>query len=642
MITFFRSFFQSKLGIAITLAFLGLIAFAFASSDVANTGTFGGVSGGDRVAVVGAEKIGTSELATSANAAVNSLRQQDPTISMPAFVAQGGLEQVLDQLIERASLTVFAERLGLRAGTNLVNSEIISIPGFRGPSGEFSEDIYRQALAQQNLTDEMVREDFRAGLFVRQMLVPAAFGGRVPDKIAARYAALSKERRKGAIAVIPATAFAPKTQPTDAQLATYYRANRNDYIRPERRVLRYVTFGDDTLGPIAAPTEREIAARYSRDKSQYSASESRTITQLIVPTQQAAQSIRQRVQAGGSLDAAAQQAGLQTTTLGPVTRAQLRSQSSAAVAQSIFAAPSGTVAVPARSGLGFHVARIDTVTTTGGQTLAQVRGEIVSAITAEKRRAALNTLAERVEEQVDNGESLADIAGELRTKVIATKPVTAAGQIYGEQGRVSDVLAPALQTAFQMEEEDPQLAEIEPGKTFLAFEVTDIVPSAAAPLKEIRERAVLAWQLSEGSKRAKQAADRVMKRVDGGASLLAALRAEKIALPAPETIDLSREQLGQGQQVPPAVALLFSMAETTTKRLEAPQNAGWFVVRLDDIEAGKIANGDPQLAQIKSELNQTMAREFSDQLRKAIEESVGVERNQAAIDAVRQQLTGSN
>ena len=62
MLQLFRSFFKSKVGIVVTLAFLALIALAFASMDVANTGTFGGVTGGDRVAVVGDRRIDTSEL----------------------------------------------------------------------------------------------------------------------------------------------------------------------------------------------------------------------------------------------------------------------------------------------------------------------------------------------------------------------------------------------------------------------------------------------------------------------------------------------------------------------------------------------------------------------------------------------------
>ena len=642
MITFFRKFFQSKAGIAITLGFLGIIAFAFASSDVSNTGTFGGVSGGDRVAVAGDTKINTAELANSAQSAVSNIRRQNPTISMPAFLEEGGLESVLDQLIERASLSEFAEMIGLRAGTNLVNSEIMNIPAFRGADGNFSDEAYRQAISQQSLTDAMVRNDLKAGLFARQLLVPAAFGGKAPEKIVARYASLFRERREGAIAVIPAQAFAPAAGPSEAQLAKFYETTRGDYIRPERRVIRYFTFGDDALGTVAAPSEKEIAARYNQNKAQYAPSESRTITQLIVPTQQAANSIRDRVQKGGSLEAAAREAGLEAAKVGPITRSELASQTSDAVAKAVFEAGSNTLATPARSGLGFHVARIDAIDRKAGQTLAQARGDIETALRAEKRRQAMSDLAESIEEQVETGGSLTEIAGEIKAKLVTTKPITGAGQIYGEQARVDAILAPALQTAFQMEEGEPQLAEVEPGKTFLVYEVTTITPSAAAPLKDVRERVIAAWKLAEGTKLAKAAADRIMKRVQDGTTLAAAMSAEKVKLPSPDSVNLTREQLGQAQQVPPPLALMFSMAEGTTKRLEAPRNAGWFVVRLDNIEAGTLEKDAPQFAQAHAELSQTMAREYSDQLRKSIQTVVGVEKNETAIAAVRRQLTGAN
>ncbi len=642
MITFFRRFFQSKFGIAITLAFLGLIAFAFASSDVANTGTFGGVSGGDRVAVVGDEKISTSDLASAANTAAANARRQNPTISMPAFVEQGGLEDVLAQLIEQTSISEFAERYGLRAGTNLVNSEIINIPAFRGADGNFDDTAYRQTLQQQGLSDAMVRDDLRSGLLARQLLVPGAFGGKVPDKFAIRYASLVKERRRGSIGVVPSLVFAPTDDPTEAQLSAFYEETRGDYIRPERRVIRYFTFGDDALGSLSPPTDQEVAARYEENSAEYAPSESRRVTQLIVPTQQAANAIRDRVQGGGSLEVAAREAGLQTVTLGPIDLSELTGQTSAAVAQAVFEADRGAIATPARSGLGFHVARIDAVERKAGRSLDQVRGEIVATLTEEKRRNALADLAETIEEQAETGVSLPEIAGEIDAEPKSTRPITGAGVIYGTQQRTDPLLAPALQTAFQMEEGEPQLAILEPGRTFLVYEVTEITPSASAPLAEIRERVVVGWRLSEGLKLAKEASERIMKRVAEGSTLAAAVRAEEKTMPPVQSINRSREELGQGQQVTAPLALMFSMAQGTIKRLEAPQDAGWFLVQLDDIEAGTISRDDPQFAQVQQELNQLMSREYSDQLRKAIQAEIGVERNDTAIDAVRRQLTGGN
>jgi len=642
MITFFRRFFQSKIGIAVTLAFLGLIAFAFASSDVANTGTFGGVSGGDRVAVVGGEKISTSDLASAANVAVNNARRQDPTFSMPSFIEDGGLETILEQILERSAISEFAQKYGLRAGTNLVNSEIINIPAFRGADGNFDDNAYRQAIGQQGLTDAMVRDDLRSGLLARQLLVPSAFGGRVPEKFAMRYASLVKERREGSFGLIPSALYAPSDDPTDEQLRTYYEANRGDYIRPERRIIRYFTFGDAELGDLAAPSDEEVAARYEENREAYAPSENRTITQLIVPTQQAANAIRERVQAGGSLEAAASEAGLQTVSLGPIGRTELVAQTSAAVAQAIFDTDRGSVAEPARSGLGFHIARVDAVDRKAGRNLEQARTEIVSTLAEEKRTNALADLAETIEGQAESGVSLPDIAKEIDVETKSTRPVTGAGQVYGTQEGADRVLAPALQTAFQMEEGQPQLAVLIPGQMFLVYEVTEITPSAAAPVADVREQAITAWKLSEGLKLAKDATDRVMERIAEGSTLAAAIRAEDKAIPAVETINISREQLGQGQRVAAPLALMFSMAQGTTKRLEIPQNAGWAIVQLEEIEAGTISKDDPQFQQASLELSQSISREYSEQFRKAVQAEIGVERNEVAIEAVRKQLSGKN
>lgn len=132
MIQLFRKFFSSKLGIVITLAFLGLIAIAFASMDISSTGVFGGVSGGDRVAVVGDERIDAAELSMNATSSLDQARQSDPTITMQAFIARGGLEGVMRQLIERTTIAEFARRHGMRASDRLIDSELLQIPAFRG------------------------------------------------------------------------------------------------------------------------------------------------------------------------------------------------------------------------------------------------------------------------------------------------------------------------------------------------------------------------------------------------------------------------------------------------------------------------------------------------------------------------------
>ena len=642
MISIFRNFFSSKLGLSLTLGFLGLIAFAFASSDVANQATFGGVSGGDRVAVVGDEKIGNADFSRAVANAVDQVRQENPTITLPVFAAQGGFEEVLEQMIDRYAIGVYARKYDLRAGENLVNSEILKIPGFRGPDGNFSQQSFQESLRRLNMNEAMLRREIGDSLLARQIILPGLSGAQMPQKFAMRYASLLRERREGSVAFIPSASFAPGGDPNEQQLSAYYEENRGDYIRPERRVIRYAMFGVENLDTDVTPTDEEIAARYERDRALYAVSEDRTITQLIVPTQDAANSIRDRVNGGASLASVAREAGFSTTQIGPINKEDYGNQASDAVATAVFAASRGLIAQPARSSLGWHVVRVDNVTSIAGRSLATVTPEIREQLLQEKRAFALADLSARIEEQVDSGVALSQVAQELEVEISSTAPITADGRIYGVPGaQLPPQLVGAVNTAFQMDEGEPQLAEIARGTTFMIFEVSDITQSAAAPLDEIREQIVLSWRLAEGAELARATADRVIERIGANSSLAAAMGEEETPLPPVDELNINREQLlAQGQQIPPALALMFSMAEGTTKRLEAPNDLGWFVVDLTDIETPEIAANDPIIAASRQQLRGAIGDELAQQMTRAMRQELGVETNSAALEAVKRQMTG--
>ena len=640
MLQFFRDFFKSKFGVIFTLAFLVLIALAFGLTSVEINGLTGGVGGSDNVAVVGDQKISQSDLSAAVTTAYQNQQQQNPTLTMQQFIAGGGMNQVLDQILQRTALAEYAHKNGLRAGKRLVDSELVQIPAFQGPDGKFDQNLFNAALRQRGLSEELVRNDIAAGLYARQMITPAGFGTTASQGVALQYAMLLKERRKGSIIALPSAAFAPKGDPIDEQLKAYYVAHHADYMRPERRVIRYASFGEQALANVAPPTEAQIAARYNQNKAQYEAKSTRTFTQMIVPTEAAAKAVEDEVKRGQSLTASASSKGLATTTVGPVTKADFAAQSSAAVADAAFAAAQGAVVPPTRGGLGWYVLRVDKIENTPARTLADVHDEIAKALTEEQRKKAFIDLASSVEDQLDEGSSLSQVAQKLNVTPTDTPPLTADGHVYGTQQTAAPVLTKALKTAFEMEQGKPQLAEIEPGKTYLVFEVSTITPSAAAPLAEIKDQVTAAWRTSEGAKVAKAAADRVMQRIQHGQAVADALAAEKISLPPPQSIDMARDELAKQPRVPPVLALMFNMAKGTVKRLEMPQESGWFLVKLDDIALPTLAANDPAVADAQQQLGSLFGDEYAQQLIKAAQQDVGVKKNQAAIDAVAKQLTG--
>lgn len=642
MLGFFRSFLKSRLGVILALVFLALIALAFAGADITGS-RFGGVAGGDRAASVGGDRIGIGDLGKTVTRAFESERQQTPTLTMKDFLEQGALDDALSGMVDRTAMLEWGKKYGIVASSRLVDSEIAKISAFQGPDGKFSQTTYKQLIAQRGLTEAGVRNDIGQGLVARQILVPAGFGATMPRDAALRYAAQIKERRDGVIATIPSLAFAPKQPATDQQLDAFYKANLGRYRQPERRTVRYAFLDEAALKSVPAPSDAEVAERYKLNAATYAASETRTVTQVIVPTEAAARALAAEVGGGKAIEAIAKEKGLGATKLPDLTREALSSQASDAVAAAVFATAQGQVAAPARSPIGWHVIRVDAITRKPGKTLDQARAEIVAAMTLEKRRAALTDMSAKIEQQFENGTSLADVAKSMGLTVQTTAPLLATGQVFGKPAEKAPAdVAPLLPAAFSMEREgEPQISEV-PGSTkFALFDVGEITEAAPAPLAQIKDVVARDYAADQGSAQAKIASDKIMAALAKGTSLAEALKTLGVALPAPQAVNMERQQLAAaGGRVPAPLALMFSMAKKTSKRLEAPGKQGWFIVTLNDIIPGQVAANDPMLPTIQRELGAAAGRELADELRTAIRNEIGVKRNETAIAALRKQLTG--
>lgn len=644
MISFIRRVLGSKVGAWLGVAFVFLLGLLFLAGDLA-----GGISGlggnsAGKVASAGDRKIETSTLDTFARISLDRARQQDPRQSMKSLVAAGGLNQILDELIDNAAVEAWGRKHGIVAGERLVGSELAKEPAFRGTTGNFDEQVYRAGIAQRGFTDKLYRELLRDRLVQEQALMPANFGTTAPREVVLRYASLLTESRQGSIAMIPSAVFAPKAAPGDNELKAFYAAHSSNYIRPERRVIRYALLDDKALKSIPVPTEAEIAAKYQTDAAKYAPSERRKLTQLVLPTEAAAKVVADEVAKGSSLEASATSKRLAVAAIAPITKADYATQNSDSAANAVFAGAQGKLVGPVKGSLGWYVVRADAVEKNAGKTLDQARPAIVEELGVIKKRAALVDFFARIEDEFDNGATLADVAKELGVTVQQTQSLTADGKVYGNPAApVAPELVKVIQPAFAMEDGgQPQLAELVPGKTSIIFDAAQIQPSAPAPFAEIRQQVAMDYALANGAKAAKVAADKVLAAARKGTDLQSAMASLGVPLPPVDQVAKKRAELRQPGGVPPPLALMFSMAKGTVKLLEAANNRGWYVVALKDIQPGQIDPRDPALAAAAREFGQLAGDEYTQQLRQAMRDEVGSTKNEAAVAALAKTLTGSN
>ncbi|MBJ7253466.1 MAG: SurA N-terminal domain-containing protein [Sphingomonadaceae bacterium] len=641
MISSIRSRINSKFGAIFALAFIGLIAIAFALGDVSGSGNFGGLSGGN-VARVGNKNITLSDLNESLENQLRAERQNNPTLDMTQFVDGGGLDATLAQLINRYAITVFGEKYGVAVSKRLVDSEIRKIPGAMGLDGKFSADAFRAFAQQIGVSEKAIRDDLTQNLFAQQILPAAASGPAAPDGMILPYASLMLEQRAGQIASIPATAFLPTRPPSEAVLAKFYSDNAIKFTIPEKRAVSYAIFGRDIIAQRAKPSEADIAAYYKANAAQFAASQTRNISQVIVPTEAAAKSVVAQVAAGKSLSAVANELGLSVTTTASVSKDSLTSSTTAAVAKAVFAAAQGSIATPARGKLGWTVIRVDAINNIAAKSLADARADIEKELLKTRSEEMLTEMTAEIEDAFADGATISDVAKQNGLTVNSSPKLLATGQdISNPAYKPIPEMAAILPAAFQMETNGAaQLIELIPGERFAMIAVANFEEAAPPPLNGVRSIVLQQWALSEGAKGARNAADALRKAVDAGQPLQTALAAAAIKGAQVERLSGTRADISrEGQPVPPPLSMMFAMKKGTAKILAAGGDRGWYVVHLNDIIKGDARGNVPMLMARKQELSGILQQEYAAQMIVSAAKNADVEKNEGGIKELRTRLT---
>ncbi len=649
MLSFFRRLIYSKVGVIVTGIVLVLIALAFAGGDVSSLRTQGMAAlggGGDTVATIGKVTISAPEFRQRVQQEMEGYRQQQPTLDMAQFIAGGGLDATLQRLTNAVALEQFGRARGMLVSKRAVDGQIASIPGLQGPSGQFDPNLFRSLLAERHLSEVGVRADLERDTIATQLTGGLQKPTAVPLQLALPYASLSLEKRSGTIGLIPTRAMPAGPAPTAAELQNYYARNLPRYTVPERRVIRYARVTPALVAAQATPTEAEIAQAYAADRAKYAATEKRTISQVVVLDQVGAQAIAAKVKGGATLAAAAGAAGLEASVQKGVDRAAYAGTTSPSVAAAVFGANKGAVVGPVRAPLGFVVAHVDAVEQVAGRSLAQVHGEIATALTKQKTVDLLNKMHDAIDDSLAGNATLDEIVGDRKLQAATTPALLANGIDPDGSGKPDPALAPLVAAAFQLQDGDePQMVPTGPDGSFAIVALGRVVHAAPRPLAQVRDGVAKDIAIDRARLAARKVAGQVLAKVDAGVSLVQALSQTGVNVPPPHQLAASREDLDRAQGPGRApLALMFAMTRGTAKILEAPGNAGWVVIKLDTIVPGN-ASGKPEtVTAIRGAFGQVVGREYLEQFAKAARAAVGVIINQQVVDRVRAELLkgGSN
>ncbi|MFZ2998388.1 SurA N-terminal domain-containing protein [Sphingobium sp.] len=646
MLAVFRRFIKSKFGAIFAILFLGVIAAAFILGDLTG-GQFGNSlgGGGGTAAKANGQRLTQTEFQDRVQRVFENARRSNPALTIAEFLAQGGASQVFDQLVASLTLRAFADDQGVHISKRLVDAQIAQIPAFQDAAGNFSQESFRALLTRERLTEQALRDDISREILQRQMLAPVGLGVKLSDSMVLPYASLLLEARQGTIAAIPAVAFLDDKQPSDAQLADFYKRNAEHFTIPEQRRIRYAVIDAARFAQASQPTDAEISAAYNQNKATYAAKQNRSVEQLVLPTQAAANAIATQVKGGKSLAEAARSAGLAVATLSDQSQSALTASTGKAVADAAFTAKQGDLAGPVRGSLGWVVLRVTAINTTAARSLDAVRGELVETLRAQKEKTLLTEFTGKLEDQIADGGTFDEVIKDNGLKLETSPLLVSSGKQVEDQAYVAPAdVQPLLAPVFGMSaDDDAQLVPITPDKRYALIAPGEIVSAAPPPLAKVRTLVVAQYKLNAGNEKAKKLAEDIRAKVAKGTKLADAIAAAGVKLPAPQVLGGRRADLMRGEQRPPAeVAILFSMAQGTVKTLPISQGRGYFVVQLNAIQRGDAKTQPQLLGQVRDQLADVVGQEYGEQFGRAVEKELGVTRNPQAITQLRAALSANN
>jgi peptidyl-prolyl cis-trans isomerase D len=642
MLASFRRLSKSTVGTSIMVIILVLILVGFAMGDIQSVISGGGFRGSsDTLVKIGSESITEREMSRAMERRLSQVRQQNPEADYSSLAAD--FEPLLSALVDAKTVEAFADKFGFTLSKRLVDAQIANLPAAKGIAGKFTEQSYANFLREQRMTDEEVRMIVGSGLLQQLLVAPVVVNARAPVGMATPYASILLEGRSGEIAFVPTAAFRAGLNATAADIDRYYATNQRRYMVPEQRVLRIAKIGPEQAANVQ-PSDKEIADYYKANSATYASKEIRVISQAVVPDQAAGNAIVQRVRGGQSFASAAAPAGFsaEDVSVGPQTREQFTATAGEKVASAAFAATEGATIGPIQSPNGWNVVKIDKINREGGKSLEAARAEIIEKLVGEKRKEVIEGIVDKVQDALDGGASFPEAAAAGKLTPIETPAITGNGSSPTNPAyKFPADLAPALKSGFELGEGDEPVVDSLPNDAgYVLVAPARIIASAPAPLASIREKVTQDWIAEQSSQRAKQLAQAIVAKAGNGPLGDAAKGA-----PVPvrvEPVNVRRIQLSQFQgQIPPALQMMFSLGQGKSRMVGGSQGEGFYVVKVNKIIPGNALNQPGLISRTQSDMQESLSQEYGAQFVNALKQAVGVKRNEKAIGSAKARITST-
>jgi peptidyl-prolyl cis-trans isomerase D len=444
-------------------------------------------------------------------------------------------KEILDRLIYQRLVEMEAERLGLQV-TDQERAEQIKqmFPDVFSGGTVSSMEAYATQVQQrtgmsvpefeqmlgQALLETKVRRLVTDGISVSPVEIQEEFQRR-------------NEKVKLDYVVVKPSELVSQVSVSDADLSSYFEKNKTRYQIPERRGFKYALLDVAALRGTVRPTEADLEAFYKQNIDQFRVQNRVHVSHILLKTigktdaeveeiRKKAEEILAKAKKGAKFEDLAKQYSEDTSKerggdLGWIAQGQTVPE----FERTAFSLKKGEISGVVKTAYGFHIIKLIDHEEAHTRSLDEVRGSILPILAGQAAEQKANDISDRMASAVRQSSRtpIEDLARQFGLQTGSLPPVSATDPL-GPLGN-----SPAVREYIIGARPGENSSPLKIDRGFIIVSVTEVQPARQGTLAEVRAQVESDYRAAQSTTLARQKADELAKRAQGGESLAAASKA---------------------------------------------------------------------------------------------------------------------
>ncbi len=441
-------------------------------------------------------------------------------------------EATLESLIEQVLVLDEADRWKISVSQEEVKEQIRQIPYFQ-EAGKFSMRLLQQYLRSRGQSEEEFMKEMAKELRIQKVEQLVRDGVWVSEEEVEMMYGLLQERVVLQYMAVPAENYLKEIHPSEDEIQNHFKDHLAQYRIPEMVRVEYMKFDPAKLLAQVEVPAKEIQELYERNRDRWREDPQVLARQILIRTTerdddttrmkalQKAEEILKKLRSGEDFAKLAKEHSQdpQTATKGGSLGWKKRNELSEAVGKALFEEMKvGEISQrPVKSGLGFHVLKLEEIKGERLKPLEEVRQEIEAEIRQKKARQMASELAEEAYLGIFQGQNFKEVAERLGAIFGITEPFSLQGPVKepsaGEEFR---------KAAFLLREKEDFSEVVEDRGSFYVMQLLERTPGRDPSLEEVKEKVRSDLQRIKALEKASQEAEAILERLQKKETTLSA------------------------------------------------------------------------------------------------------------------------